>query len=332
MPISTHKTLRSLGASAVLGLGLAISLPSQALPIDECIAPADPGGGWDFTCRSVGKLMRELDLVDGSVQVTNMPGGVGAVAFSNVAGKRADDSNLIVATSTVGVTQIAQGRYPGGADTMRWLAMLGTDVGVILVDDESPYETLDQLLQAIVDDPASVAMAGSSGAGGWDHIRALRLAKAAGLPGDRIGSLRWVQFDGGGPAVTQMMGGHVDAVSTDLGEIAGFIESGDVRVLAVLAEEPLPEPFEELPTAVSQGYDVTGYNWRGFYTGGEVSDEDYAAMVDTLKTLYESDEWKDVAAQNGLVPLWRGGKEFNDFVRESIDDVEAISREIGVIQ
>ncbi len=77
---------------------------------------------------------------------------------------------------------------------------------------------------------------------------------------------------------------------------------------------------------------MTGYNWRGFYTGGEVSDEDYAAMVETLETLYESDEWKDVAAQNGLVPLWRGGEEFNDFVRESIDDVEAISREIGVIQ
>jgi putative tricarboxylic transport membrane protein len=319
-------------APALLGLGLAVSLPSQALPIDECIAPADPGGGWDFTCRSVGKLLRDLELVEGNVQVTNMPGGVGAVAFSNVAGKRADDSNLMVATSTVGMTQIAQGRYPGDADTMRWLAMLGTDVGVILVDDDSPYESLDQLLEAIVDDPTAVAMAGSSGAGGWDHIRALRLAKAAGLPGDQISALRWVQFDGGGPAVTQMMGGHVDAVSTDLGEIAGFIESGDVRPLAVLSDEPLPEPFEELPTAVSQGYDVTGYNWRGFYTGGEVSDADYAAMVETLEALYQSDEWKEVAAQNGLVPLWRGGEDFNDFVRESIDNVEAISREIGVIQ
>ncbi|MDN3555748.1 Bug family tripartite tricarboxylate transporter substrate binding protein [Halomonas maura] len=331
MPI-TSMTPRRLMASTLLGLGLTAGLPGQALAIAECIAPADPGGGWDFTCRSVGKLLRELDLVDGNVQVTNMPGGVGAVAFSNVAGKRADDGDLIVATSTVGMTQIAQGRYPGDADTMRWLAMLGTDVGVILVDADSPYETLDQLLEAIVADPTSVVMSGSSGAGGWDHIRALMLAKAAGLSSDGISSLRWVQFDGGGPAVTQMMGGHVDAVSTDLGEIAGFIESGDVRALAVLSQEPLPEPFDELPTAVSQGYEVTGYNWRGFYTGGEVSDEDYAAMVDTLETLYDSDEWEEVAAQNGLVPLWRGGESFNDFVRESIDDVEAISREIGVMQ
>ncbi|MDZ7713485.1 MAG: hypothetical protein U5L06_10400 [Rhodovibrio sp.] len=54
------------------------------------------------------------------------------------------------------------------------------------------------------------------------------MAKEAGLAAEAISSIRWVQFDGGGPAVTQMMGGHVDVVSTDLGEIAGFIESGDV--------------------------------------------------------------------------------------------------------
>ncbi|WP_148252036.1 Bug family tripartite tricarboxylate transporter substrate binding protein [Aidingimonas lacisalsi] len=319
-------------AAAFLGAGLALSSPSQALPIDECIAPADPGGGWDFTCRSVGKLLRDLELVDGSVQVTNMPGGVGAVAFANVASERSDDSDLIVATSTVGMTQIAQGQYPGGADTMRWLAMLGTDVGVILVDDESEYQTLDELLDDMINEPDSLAMAGSSGAGGWDHIRALMLAKAAGMPADQISSVKWVQFDGGGPAVTQMMGGHVDVVSTDLGEIAGFIESGDVRVLAVLSEEPLPEPFEDLPTATSQGYDVTGYNWRGFYTGGDVSDDDYNAMVETLQTLYDSDEWKDVAQQNGLVPLWRGGEDFDDFVRQSIENVQEVSREIGVIE
>lgn len=326
------QAFNGLAASALLGLGLAFSAPSQALPIDECLAPAAPGGGWDFTCRSVGRLLHELGLVDTPVQVVNMPGGVGAVAFADVAANHADNSDLIVATSTVGMTQIAQGRYPGDADTMRWLAMLGTDVGVILVDDDSPYKNLDQLLNALVEDPGSVVLAGSSGAGGWDHIRALMLAKAAGLPADQIASTRWVQFDGGGPAVVQMMGGSIDAVSTDLGEITGFIESGDVRVLAVLSEDPLPEPFEELPTAISQGYDVVGYNWRGFYTGGEVSDSDYATMVDTLKTLYDSPEWKEVAEQHGLVPLWRGGEEFNAFVLESIDQVEGISREIGVIQ
>src|SRR5699024_6367781 len=202
---------------------------------------------------------------------------VGAVAYADVSSKRADDSSLIVATSTVGVAQIAQGRYPRGADAMRWLGMLGTDVGVVLVAKDSPYDSLKDMLNQLVADPGSVVLAGSSGVGGWDQVRILMLAEAAGLPSDKIARTRWVQFDGGGPAVVQLMGGSVDVVSTDLGEIAGFIKSGDVRVLAVLSDDPLPAPFEQLPTAKSQGYDVVGYNWRGFYTGGEVSDADYQA-------------------------------------------------------
>ena len=51
------------------------------------------------------------------------------------------------------------------------------------------------------------------------------------------------------------------------------MESGDIRVLAALSDEPIPA-FPDIPTAISQGIDVTGYNWRGLYTGGDVSDED----------------------------------------------------------
>lgn len=305
---------------------------SMAQAQTECIAPADPGGGWDFTCRSVGKILHDLQLVEQPVQITNMPGGVGAVAFSHVASERADDAELVVATSTVGATQIAQGKYPADADTMRWVGMLGTDVGVILVDDESPYQNLMELLDALKADPTSVVTSGSSGIGGWDHIRLLLLAQAHGMDGEALRNIRWVQFDGGGPAVTQMMGGHVGVVATDLGETAGFIESGDVRVLAVMSDERLPEPFAELPTAAEQGIPVTGYNWRGFYTGGEVSDEDYNALVERMKTLYDSEAWQQTAQEHGLVPLWRGGADFEGFVQDSVAQTRAISKEIGVIQ
>src|SRR3546814_2554981 len=75
-----------------------------------------------------------------------MVGGVGAVAFANVMSKRSDDDNLIVATSTVGITQIAQNKYPGEADKMRWLAMLGADVGVVLVKPDAPWKNIGELL------------------------------------------------------------------------------------------------------------------------------------------------------------------------------------------
>ncbi|WP_375257782.1 Bug family tripartite tricarboxylate transporter substrate binding protein [Citreimonas sp.] len=317
--------------TAKLGAAMVAAATFTAAPASatECIAPSDPGGGWDFTCRTIGRILTELDLVDGNVQVTNMAGGVGAVAFAMVAAERADDADLIVATSTVGVTQIAQGRYPAPLDTMRYLAMLGADVGVIAVDDDSPIQSLEELNAAMAEDPTSLVTAGSSGAGGWDHIRLLMVADAAGV--EELSDIRWVQFDGGTDAVTQMMGGQIDVVSTDLGEIAGFVESGDIRILAALSDDPIPA-FPEIPTAKSQGIDVTGYNWRGLYTGGDVSDEDYAAWVEKLETLYNSEEWQTAATNSGLVPIWRGGDEFETFVREQADIMEDISRDIGVIE
>ncbi len=317
--------------SLKLGAALAAALTVSAVPASatECIAPSNPGGGWDFTCRTIGRILSELDLVDGNVQVTNMAGGVGAVAFAMVAAERPADADLIVATSTVGVTQMAQGRYPAPLETMRYLAMLGADVGVIAVDDDSPIQTLAELNEAMVEDPTALVTAGSSGAGGWDHIRLLMVADAAGV--EDLGAIRWVQFDGGTDAVTQMMGGQIDVVSTDLGEIAGFVESGDIRILAALSDEPIPA-FPDIPTAISQGVDVTGYNWRGLYTGGEVTDEEYEAWVERLETLYNSENWQTAATESGLVPIWRGGEEFEAFVREQAQVMEEISREIGVIE
>lgn len=316
-------------ATLCFALGAPLSAGPASAQGAECIAPSAPGGGWDFTCRTIGRILTELDLVDGNVQVTNMPGGVGAVTYAMVNSERPADENLIVATSTVGVTQIAQGRYPAPIGAMRYLAMLAADVGVIAVDADSEIESLGQLTEMMVSDPGALVTAGSSGAGGWDHIRLLLVAQAAGL--ESLSDLRWVQFDGGTDAVTQMMGGEIDVVSTDIGEIAGFIESGDIRILAALSDEPIPA-FPDIPTAISQGVDVTGYNWRGLYTGGEVSDEAYQAWVDKLETLYNSEEWQEAATKFGLVPIWRGGADFEEYVRQQEDRMAQISRDIGVIE
>ena len=321
---------RTVAAAAVLAASFIVSgfTPQNV----ECIAPANPGGGWDFTCRQIGKLLGDQGLVPGTVRVTNMTGGVGATAYGHVLSKRAEDPNLIVATSTVGVTQIAQNRYPADIDVMRWLAMLGADVGVVLIKPDSPHQSLEALLNAVKDDPESVVFGGSSGVGGWDHLRLLLLAEAAGVPNEDLGKIRWVQYSGGTDAVTQMLGGFIDVVSTDLGKIAGFVEAEQIKALAVMSDEPLPGKFEALPTAKSQGYDVTGYNWRGFYIGGGAPDEAYDFWVDTLQKVYDSEEWQTIAVESGLTPIWRGGDEFQSFVEEQTQQMRQISKDIGVIQ
>ncbi|MGF1554109.1 MAG: Bug family tripartite tricarboxylate transporter substrate binding protein [Paracoccaceae bacterium] len=320
-------------AAALAALAVASQAPAQSFEPEnvECIAPAAPGGGWDFTCRKVSSLLTEQDLVDGSIKVTNMPGASGAVAYANVASKRADDPNLIVATSTVGITNIAQGKYPAGVDEMRWLAMLGADVAVAMVNKGSDFETLDGLMQAIAEAPGDFVAGGSSPIGGWDHIRLLMLAEEAGLATEDLSKIRWVEYSGGGDAVTQLMGEHLDLVLTDIGEIGGFIRSGDVKALGVMADERL-EAYPDLATAKEQGLDAEGYNWRGFYVGGDVSDEAYEGWVSIMQDLYESEAWKEAAKEAGLTPIWRGGEEMETFARESEQRATEISKAIGIIQ
>lgn len=321
----------------ILGLTAALILtgPLSAFAFEpgntECIAPAGAGGGWDFTCRQAGKVLYELKEIPGPMQVTNKAGGGGAVAFAEVVGKRNDENNLIVAASTATTTRLAQGLYAGlTADQVRWLGAVGADYGIIAVAKDSPYKTLPELLDAIKADPTSVAIGGGSAIGGWDHLKVLIAAKAAGI--DNLRSIKYVAFQGGGEAVTQLIGNHIQAFSGDVSESLGFLESGDLRVLAVLAPERLPGNLADLPTAKEQGIDALGANWRGFYGPGKMSDDAYAFWSQALQDLYASDAWKKVMAENGLMPFGLSGPDLTEFVDKQVAEIQTLSREIGLIK
>ncbi|WP_223478829.1 Bug family tripartite tricarboxylate transporter substrate binding protein [Oricola indica] len=321
----------------LIGLAAAFTLASSIAAFafepsnTECIAPANPGGGWDFTCRQVGKTMQDLKLVPGTMQVVNLAGGGGGVAYAEVANKRNDENNLIVAASSATATRLAQGAFPGNTmDQMRWVGAVGADYGIIAVAADSEVKTLPELMDMIKNDPSSVSVAGGSAVGGWDHLKVLLAANKAGI--DDVRTIKYVAFDGGGEAVTQLLAGSVQAFTGDASEAKGFVDSGDIRVIAVLAPERLEGDFASFPTAKEQGIDVIGANWRGFYAPGGMSDDAYAFWTDAVAKTYASDEWKQAMAANGLAPLDMTGAEFEAFVKESIDNISDLSKQIGLIK
>ena len=297
----------------------------------ECIAPANPGGGWDFTCRQVGKTMQDTGLIDSTMQVVNMAGGGGGVAYAEVVNKRGGDDDLIVAASSATATRLAQGAFPGNTmDDVRWLGSVGADYGVIAVAADSDIQDLPALMDMIKEDPTSVSIGGGSAVGGWDHLKVLIAAQAAGV--EDVRQVKYIAFDGGGEAVTQLLGGSLQAFTGDLSEATGFMESGDIRVVALLAPERLEGEFSDLPTATEQGIDAVGANWRGFYGPGDMSDEAYDWWAATIGEMYASDEWKAIMETNGLAPLDLTGADFQQFVADSVAEIESLSREIGILQ
>ncbi len=316
---------KALGTSAVLSLMAAGSVWAT-----ECIAPANPGGGWDFTCRQIGKILYDIKQVDAPVQVTNMAGAGGGLAFNNVVNERNEDADLIVAASSATTTRLAQKAFgEATADQVRWVGAIAGDPGVIVVAKDSPFQSLKDMVEAIKADPSSVAFAGGSAAGGFDHMKPLQVLKAAGFTD--IGKVKYIGVDGGADAITQTVGGFTQAMTGDMSEIVGFIKSGEVRALAVLTDERVPG-FEDIPTAKEQGYDVIAVNWRGLYVPKGISDADFQKWSDRLQAVADSAEWKEAMAANGLAPFTKVGSDFQGWIDQVIAETTEMSKEIGVIQ
>lgn len=293
----------------------------------ECIAPADPGGGWDFTCRQAAALMQELGLFEGQMQVTNMPGGGGGVAFAHVVAQRSEDDDLVVAASPSTTLRLAQGQYESlSADKARWLGAIAADFGVIVVGKDSTHTDFESLASAWKADPGSIAIGGGSAVGGQDHMKVLLLAEAVGIPVDQV---KYVPFDGGGEAMTALQGGFIDVFAGDISESLGQLEAGNIGVLAALSPERL-DAVPDVPTAKELGYDTEWVVWRGFYAPAGMSDEAYAYWIEALETLEASEQWAEKREASGLGEFVVTGEEFTTFVEDQIASFKELSASVGL--
>ena len=313
----------------VTGVVLSVGMVSSSFAT-ECIAPSNPGGGWDFTCRTIGKIMYDIKLVDKPIQVTNMAGAGGGLAYNHVVAERGKDADLMVAASSATTTRLAQNAYAGmTADQVQFVGAIGADPGIIVVAKDSPFKNLSELLNAIIKDPKSVTFAGGSAIGGFDHLKPLMLLERAKFTD--IKSVKYIALNNGADAITQTIGGFTQAMTGDISEVVGFLKAGEIRALAVLSEERIPG-FDDIPTAKEQGYDVVAVNWRGMYIPKDVSDETFNMWAERLQKVADSKEWQEAMTANGLAPFTKVGADFQGYVDQVVGEVRELSKSLGVIQ
>ncbi|KGJ03545.1 putative tricarboxylic transport membrane protein [Paracoccus halophilus] len=317
-----------LMTSAAVASALAIPAIAQEIDRPECVAPAQPGGGFDLTCRiAQGGLEPVLKE---PVQVRFMPGGIGAVAYNMFNTTRTDDPSAIVAFSTGSILNVVTGKYGAWTiDDARWVATAGADFGAVVVKADSPYGNLEQLMADLKADPSQVVLGAGGSVGSQDWIKAALLLDVVG--GD-VSKLRYVAFDGGGDAMAALLGGSIEVYTGDVGELASQLDAGTVRVLGVMSPERLPEPYADLPTTFEQGYEVDWTILRGFYMGKDVSDEDYNAWVAAFEQAYGTEHWAQTVQQLGVLPLNLAGEALEASVRERAERLHNLAAEAGLIQ
>lgn len=259
-----------------------------------------------------------------------MVGTGGGVACNPVVSNRNTDETVIVAASSATSTRLAQNPFGGArADQVRFAGAIGADPGVIAMASDSPCQTLLDLVNAAIADPGSVALARGSAVGGFDHMKPRMILQAAGL--QDIRQIRYIGVDDGADAISQTVGGFTQAMSGDMSEVVGFLQAGQIRVLAVLTPGRVPG-FEDMPTAREQGCDVVAVNWRGIYVPGGMSDKAFQTWAERLAAVAASPQWHEAMAATGLAPLTLIGAEFQNGITEVIARTEALSHQIGVIR
>lgn len=294
----------------------------------ECIAPSSPGGGFDLTCKLAQKSFGGLELLPRPMRVTYQPGGIGAVAMNSVIAQKADDGNLIVAFSGGSLLNLAQGKFGRYAeDDVRWIAASGIDYGMLAVREDSEFENLGDLLAYLKEDPSSIVFGAGGTVGSQDWMKSAIIAREAGID---YRQMRYVPFEGGGEAQIALLGGHIQAYSGDISEVLGMLESGRLRVLAVMSDERLGAPFENVPTAKEQGYDLSWPILRGYYTGPEVSNADFDWWVSAFDTAMADKSFDELRIQFGMFPYAVTGAELDAVIADRMIEYRRLVREFGL--
>jgi putative tricarboxylic transport membrane protein len=329
----TRWIMRGRGRVVAIAAAAALAAAACAEPRRaggwECIAPAAPGGGWDLTCRAFARALREADLAPGLMRVVNVPGAGGGIAYAHAVAQRRGDGNVVIAASPATTLRLAQGQFAHLTESdVRWLGAIATDHGVIAVAPDAPWHTLDALLADWRADPRAIAVSGGSAIGGQDHMKVLLLAARAAI--DPL-AVRYVPFDGGGEALTALLGGFVHVYSGDVTQVEANVEAGRLRVLAVLAPERVGGALADVPTARELGYPIDWVTWRGFYLPPDVPDARYAEWLEVLESLAATEAWSRELARSRLEPYLLTGAAFERFVGVQVAEQREISRRMGLL-
>ncbi|WP_346619138.1 tripartite tricarboxylate transporter substrate-binding protein [Blastococcus montanus] len=286
------------------------------------MAPADPGGGWDQTARAIAASLEEEELV-GSTRVTNVGGAGGTVGLAELANERSEDFLMVMGLVMVGAVETNQSQAT--LDDVTPIARLTTEDEIIVVPAGSPFQTVDDLVEAVRAEGRGVSIAGGS-AGGTDHIAAGLLFQAADLP---IEDLNYVAFSGGGESLAALLGGQVDAGISGVGEYAQQIEAGELRPLAVTGSDPVEGI--DAPTLTEAGYDVELTNWRGVVAPPNISDEARERLLAVVAEMQESESWQNELEERGWEDAYLAGDEFEAFLEEERQRVRGVLEDIGLV-
>lgn len=326
--MSGARAIAQLSIAAIL-TGVAAVAGAQAWSPQknvEIVVPNPPGGSNDKTARSLERILLANKLLPVSLSIQNKSGGGGSIAYTYVQQRTGDAHFLVVAGPAI-LTNHIVGSTPMRHSDLTAVASLFDDYTVFAVNANSNLKTGKDLIERLRKDPKSVTIGFSPLLGSHNHIAAGVLMKTI---GGAARDLKVVAFKGSADAVTNLLGGHIDLVTTAAGNVAPHVAAGRLRVIGITSAQRFPGAFAGVPTWKEQGADFTFGAWRSIFAPKGLTPQQVAYWEGTLRKATEAPEWKDELEKNIWSNVFTGSAQFTKDLEQDYAAMKAVLVDLGL--
>lgn len=295
----------ALAAAALPTLAMA-EFPERDIRV---IVPWGAGGGTDGITRKLTAIAEQN--IGAGMYVENIEGGNSATGVSQIMKAKPDGYTVGVLTYDSVVTVPWQGVLPTyKMENLKLIARLTSEPDAILVDANSPYQSINDLLEAAKADPGNVRVAVQN-LGGRVHLALLKLQAMTGT------EFKIISYPGGAaPQKEAILSDEVDVAMTSLGDFANLIEDGTVRGLMEFSDTPNPT-YPDVPTSVSEGIDLTIGSFIVLAAPAGTPDDVVAKIEAAYDAAEHSDEFQSWVANVGVTPNYLGSAEVTQWADET---------------
>lgn len=312
---------------SMLMLGCGVAQAQEAFPTRPLtmIVPFPPGGVADVTGRPTAAALEKV--LKQPVAVTNRPGAGGAVGNAAVANAKPDGYTVLMALSSITVIPEADklfSRKPAYTlDQLAPVALISADPMILVVHPSLPVKTVKEVIALARKQPGELSYS-SSGVYGALHMPMEMFLHAAKL------KMRHVPTTGGGPAITQLLGGHVTMTAGGPAAITPHVKAGKLRTIVTWGAERHPN-YKEVPTFKEQGMDIVYYIWAGMFVPAATPEPVVKVLRDAVRQAVNDADFKGQMAKVNSPVNYLDAPDFAKYVDADAKRLAAVVKVVGKV-
>jgi tripartite-type tricarboxylate transporter receptor subunit TctC len=307
-----HKKLLKILALSALGAMVSVTAHAQYPERDiRVVVPWGAGGGTDAIVRKLTTLAEKE--IGATMYVENIEGGISATGISQVMEAHPDGYTIGALTYDSVVTVPWQGLLPTyKMDKLKLIARVTSEADAIIVDADSPYKTVEDLIADVKEKPGEVPI-GIQNIGSRLHLAILQLQD------ETDAEFKIIAYPGGAaPQKEAILSNEVDIVATSLGDFAPLLTEGEVRGLVEFTDVTNPT-FATVPTAKEAGLDLRMGSFIVIAAPAGTPEDVLQVIENAYRKALESKEFQSWTASVGVTPNWLGTDEVTQWAEETSD-------------